>query len=86
MAVRGYAQTDIVNRRTEGRSSSQDTIEYLQARVQALEDEVNKYKHISEVRVELLDKNNVCVMQTVAKHVLVKPGNDGIADLLIFEK
>lgn len=84
--VHGYADTANTRRSTENTSSEDPHKGFLQARIEALERELNKYQDIKSIPIQICDNNGKILYESDSAHVLLRMKENQLSDIQIFEK
>lgn len=82
--IRGYADT--ANTRREHEVCSSEKEEYLLARIDALTRELDRYRKIKDVNIQLVDNKGVVYSEYEANCVIVRVQDNELLDVQIFEK
>lgn len=82
--IHGYADT--ANTRREQDVCSNEKEEYLLARIDALTRELDRYRKIKDVNIQLIDNKGVVYSEYKANCVIVRVQDNELLDVQIFEK
>ena len=81
--IKGYTDISELHRNRESKSSQEEHIDYLNARIEALQKELKRYQQNNNVQTEIYNKEGKCILSLKDSNVIVKHDKDAKNSLYV---